>query len=334
MAFSELGFDLSATMPLPGGRSETMVEAIDRVFEEMDDDDSGTIEYHELNKALSDEDPEVELMDLKDVTTQLSLAEVASASRQRTVQVTKAVRASLDLDLITQLANGLLAKWAYIADRFASSEGADASVLSRRDVRELPWALGIVAHPLAPDALFAAIDIERCGLISFQDLTTAVRASLSHRAVQTLGSAERTQLPPLNLEGHSMASMAFSSSPSSSPLATSRSPRNYVGSPRGQRTVRIAPLPLPIQIRKPCPPAKKPTPPPSPRQPKPASIRRLALRVKPSPRLSPREMDLAWFEEWRNTAPNQGRIATASCDQVTGGSMGNMANGRFACCTQ
>ena len=98
-------------MALPGGRSETMVEAVDRVFDEMDDDGSGTIEYHELNKALSDDAPEVEVMDLKDVTTQLSLAEVASASRHRTVQVIKAVRASLDLDLITQLANGLLAKW-------------------------------------------------------------------------------------------------------------------------------------------------------------------------------------------------------------------------------
>ena len=36
-----------------------MVEAVDRVFDEMDDDGSGTIEYHELNKALSDDAPEV-----------------------------------------------------------------------------------------------------------------------------------------------------------------------------------------------------------------------------------------------------------------------------------
>ena len=171
-----------------------------------------------------------------------------------------------------------------------------------------------MAHPLAPDALFSAIDSERSGVISFQDLTTAVRASLSHRAVQTLGMAERTQLPPLNLEGHSMG---FSSSPSSSPMSSARSPRNYVGSPRGQRTIRNAPPPLPIHIRRPCPPVKEPTPPPSPCQPKPVSIRRLALRVKPPPRLSPRELDLAWFEEWKSSAPpagagGKGRLAAAS----------------------
>ena len=41
-------------MALPGGRSESMVEAVDRVFDEMDDDGSGSLDIDEFGKAMRD----------------------------------------------------------------------------------------------------------------------------------------------------------------------------------------------------------------------------------------------------------------------------------------
>ena len=306
-ALTELGFDVNFRVALPGGRTEPMREQIDAVFAQMDKDGSGELEYDELNKAIGDPPP-VQIMDLKDVTThQLSAADAAAAARQKAVDIVKAVRSSVDLDLMIQLTTGLCAHWARVTelvygdkpegieegDHHAAARGV---MISRMELRELPGALGIsLSQPQrAADALFVAMDTERDGRVSFDDLVTAVRASLSQRASEHFRAvADATpRLPPLGPEGDTMA---FSSLASLSPRA---SPRNCVGSPPGQRTIRKAPPVPPIQLRRRAPP-------PAPAEAAPVTrpsvllpIRRLPLRPPgASPRPSPREMEKAWFDD-------------------------------------
>ena len=232
------------------GFTEVSRADVDAVFDDLDKDGGGEIEYMEMKAAI---EPPAKQADAKEEFDPLLLkgwsavekraAAISLSDRSRGATVVKGVRLSPEFDIISQLAHGIASNWGKLVWLFESWDVDRDGTISRREIRRALAELGLEAHPKAIDAFFDAMDADRSGEVSFDEFQLAIRASL--RAAQS----ERLRLAA-STGAQQAAARPVSSVSSIYAHSTEPSPRNRVGRLGKLKTVRQR--------------VHKPPPPPSP----------------------------------------------------------------------
>ena len=232
------------------GFEGTKYEIYDALFETLDKDGSGEMDYMEMKDAIDPpiEEPE-EVEEENNYRGWGALdkrkAAISLSDRSRGASIVKGIQFSPDYDIISQLTTGLAANWGKLAGLFELWDTDGSGTLSRNEVRRALNSLGLSSetHPKAVDALFESIDTDRSGEVTFDEFNIAVRASLRAAKSAQLQAASKPSGAPVRLPAVHAASAG--------PASTMPSVHNRVGRVGpirtvGQKCVLRAPAPLPM----------------------------------------------------------------------------------------
>jgi len=216
----------------------------DALFEMIDEDGSGEIDYNEMKEAI---DPSPKQPDAVEVIDPLAskgwsaLAKRAAAitlsDRSKQASIVKNIRLSPDYDIIAQLTSGIASNWAKLGWLFDKWDLDQSHSLSRAEIRRALSDLGLGSNPKAIDAFFDAMDADKSGEVSFEEFQLAIRAPLRAAKSEQLrlaaaggGANFKASLGMLNQTRDTCCSNYTGS--------TMPSPRNRVGRVGGFKSAR------------------------------------------------------------------------------------------------
>lgn len=216
---------------------------VDALFDELDTDGSGDINYMEMKDAIcppEEEEPEVVVNPYKGWNAlEKRQTAISLSDRSKGASIVKGIRLSPDYDIISQIATGLANNWGKLQWLFSQWDTDGSGTISRKELVRALGALGLEAHKKAINALFDAMDSDGSGEVSYDEFELAIRASLRAAKSEAIKAAGATgAVGPIKLPVIS-SNYAQSSEPS---------PRNRVGRVGGYEAVERQ-----LVIKKPAP---------------------------------------------------------------------------------
>lgn len=171
-------------------------EDIDELFDKIDTDGSGQLNYMEMKDAIDppeEEEAPQEVVNPYKGWNALEKKQVAISlsDRSKGASIVRNIRLSSDYDIISQIATGLATNWGKLQWLFSKWDTDASGTISRKELREALVELGLgnsQKNKIAIDALFGAMDTDKSGEVSYDEFEMAIRASLRTAKSEALKS--------------------------------------------------------------------------------------------------------------------------------------------------
>lgn len=163
------------------GFAEVDKKQIDALFDRLDKDKTGTIEYREVNQFLGRQALRPPGSPGSPASSPVSPQRPRGSSHEagpaaRLLRHT-ALSVENDVPLIEQLTAALATNWGRVTDLFKEWDADGSGTVSPKEFRQAMEAIGLGEHPEAIRYLFESIDIDNSGEVALDELERAVRPS-------------------------------------------------------------------------------------------------------------------------------------------------------------